>query len=154
MSTAPNHYNDNIIAEFRENGGTVTTGHGSGLLLLHSIGAKSGEERINPVLGIAEGDGWLIAASKGGAPENPAWFHNLLAHPETEVEVPAGDHVDTVAVRAEVVPDADYAAAWDAVRRPVERFRGLRRAHRTPHPGRSPHSPLTGRRERSLVLLR
>ena len=113
MSTAPNHYNDRIISEFRENGGTVTTGHGSGLLLLHSIGAKSGEERIHPVLGIADGDGWLIAASKGGSPENPAWYHNLLAHPETEVEVPAGDHVDTVAVRADVVPDADYPAAWD-----------------------------------------
>jgi len=113
VSTAPNHYNDRIISEFRENGGTVTTGHGSGLLLLHSIGAKSGEERIHPVLGIADGDGWLIAASKGGSPENPAWYHNLLAHPETEVEVPAGDHVDTVAVRADVVPDADYPAAWD-----------------------------------------
>jgi deazaflavin-dependent oxidoreductase (nitroreductase family) len=115
-------YNDKIIAEFRENGGTVTTGHGSGLLLLHSIGAKSGEKRINPVLGIVEGDGWLIAASKGGSPENPAWFHNLLAHPETEVEVPAGDHVDTVAVHAEVVPDADYPAAWA---RFVARSRGF-----------------------------
>lgn len=113
MSNAPLSYNDRIISEFRENGGTVTSGHGSGLLLLHSIGAKTGDKRISPVLGIAEGDGWLIAASKGGAPENPAWYHNLLAHPETEVEVPAGDHVDTVAVRAEVVADADYPAAWE-----------------------------------------
>jgi hypothetical protein len=55
------HYNDRIISEFRENGGTVTTGHGSGLVLLHSIGAKSGAERVSPVLAIPEGDGWLIA---------------------------------------------------------------------------------------------
>lgn len=110
--TAPRGYNDRIIAEFRENGGTVTTGHGSGLLLLHTVGAKSGAARIHPVLGIVDGDGWLIAASKGGSPENPSWYHNLLSHPETEIEVPAGDHVDTVAVRAEVVSDSEHDEAW------------------------------------------
>jgi deazaflavin-dependent oxidoreductase (nitroreductase family) len=90
----------------------MPTGRSSACRDRDSVGAHSGEERINPALGIVDGDGWLIAASKGGSPENPAWYHNLLAHPDTEVEVPAGDHVETVAVRAEVVPDAAYADVW------------------------------------------
>ena len=102
-------YNDRIITEFRENGGTVTTGHGSGLVLLHSIGAKSGVERIHPVLAIPDGDGWLIAASKGGAPENPAWFHNLLAHPDIEIETPDDG---TVAVHAERLTGAVRDEGW------------------------------------------
>lgn len=105
-------FNDGIIDEFRSNGGAVAR-FGSDLVLLHSIGAKSGAERIHPVLAIRDGDGWLIAASKGGAPEHPAWFHNVVAHPDVEIEAPdQRGGIDTVAVRAEVLAGETRDAAW------------------------------------------
>ena len=51
------------------------------MLLLHTTGAKSGKERVNPLAYQADGDGYVVFASKGGAPTNPDWFHNLLANP-------------------------------------------------------------------------
>ncbi|MEO8528756.1 MAG: nitroreductase/quinone reductase family protein [Pseudolysinimonas sp.] len=127
-------YNDKMIADFRENGGIVPTGHGSGLVLLHSKGAKSGTQRVHPLLGITEDDHWLVIASKGGSPENPSWYHNLLAHPETEIEVGANGHVDTVAVRAEVIADEDYLAAWAKFTDKSKAFEGYaeRTARRMP----------------------
>ena len=102
-------FNQKIIAEFRANGGHVeTAGFGDSLVILHSIGARSGQERVNPVLAIAVDGDWLIAASKAGAPENPAWYANLKAHPEVSIET-GTDTVDVVA--SEVLGD-DYAAAW------------------------------------------
>lgn len=79
-------FNEKNIAAFRENDGTVPH-FGRSLLLVHHIGAKSGTVRIAPVRGIPDPpDSWLIAASKGGADENPAWYHNLLAHPDIVIE--------------------------------------------------------------------
>jgi deazaflavin-dependent oxidoreductase (nitroreductase family) len=85
-------FNQQIIDEFRANGGMVETmGFGRSLVLVHALGAKSGQERINPVANIPQPDGSrLIAASKGGAPDNPAWYHNLLAHPDVTIETPEG----------------------------------------------------------------
>jgi deazaflavin-dependent oxidoreductase (nitroreductase family) len=84
----PNNWNQAIIDEFRANSGNVG-GYFAGktLLILHSIGAKSGEKRINPVAYVKDGDKYVIIASKGGAPTNPDWFYNLLAHPLVTVEV-------------------------------------------------------------------
>lgn len=99
-----------IIAEFRANGGHVETmGFGDSLIILHTTGATSGKERVNPVLAIPTADGgWLIAASKGGAPDDPLWYANLVAHPEATIEIGA----ETVDVSAnEIVGDA-YPAAW------------------------------------------
>ena len=82
--------NQRIIDQFRANGGTVGN-FGDNLVLLHHIGARSGVERVTPVMAIRDGeDTWLVAASKAGAPENPAWFHNLLAHPDVDIETPDG----------------------------------------------------------------
>ena len=107
-------FNDRIIAEFRANNGHVqTAGFGSNLVLLHTTGAKSGTPRISPLMGIAQPDGsWLVIASKGGAPEHPAWFHNLLAQPQAAVEVPTPSGIATVPVVATQVPEAEYAEAW------------------------------------------
>jgi deazaflavin-dependent oxidoreductase (nitroreductase family) len=104
-------WNQQIIDEFRSNGGDVATrGFGRTLVLLHHRGARTGGERISPVRAIREGDDtWLVAASKGGAPENPAWFHNLLAHPEASIETPAAGIVD---VHAEQLHGAERDAAW------------------------------------------
>lgn len=104
-------WNQQIIDEFRSNDGTVQTmGFGRNLVLVHHIGAKSGAERIAPLMGLRDSeDTWLIAASKGGAPDNPGWYHNLLAHPETVIETP-DDGI--VPVRAVELKDAERDTAW------------------------------------------
>lgn len=110
MSDIYTQRNQPIIDEFRANGGTVSHGFGRALVLLHHAGAKSGTLRVSPVMGIkTDADTWLVAASKAGAPENPAWFHNLLAHPDTEIETPEDG---VVAVRAEQLHGAERDAAW------------------------------------------
>jgi deazaflavin-dependent oxidoreductase (nitroreductase family) len=77
-----------IIKEFRANAGRVGGPFaGRSLLLLHTIGAKSGQQRINPVAYVTDSDRLVIIASKGGAPTNPDWYHNILAHPLVTVEV-------------------------------------------------------------------
>jgi len=83
-----NDWNQATIDEFRANSGKVGGRFaGRTLLLLHTVGAKSKEERINPVAYITDGDRFVIIASKGGAPTNPDWYYNLLAHPLVTVEV-------------------------------------------------------------------
>lgn len=83
-----NNRNQAIIDEFRANSGKVG-GYFAGrtLLVLHTIGAKSGKEHINPLVYIKDGDRLVIIASKGGAPSNPDWYYNILAHPLASVEV-------------------------------------------------------------------
>jgi len=80
--------NKKIIDEFRANDGKVG-GYFQGrpLLLLHTQGAKSGQERINPVAYVRDGDRFVVIASKGGAPTNPSWYHNIIANPLVTVEV-------------------------------------------------------------------
>ena len=102
-------FNERIIEEFRANGGTVETAGFGRRLVLHHVGAKSGVERVTPVMALPTDDGWVVAASKGGAPDNPAWFHNLLAHPDTAVEAPDDGEV---AVRAVPLEGAERDAAW------------------------------------------
>src|SRR5580692_129664 len=71
-----------IIAEFRANGGRVGGQfQGADILLLHHTGARSGAERVTPLAYQWVGDSFAVFAVKAGLPENPAWFHNLLAHP-------------------------------------------------------------------------
>lgn len=82
--------NKRVIDEFREHHGTVTTANfGRRLVLLHHVGAKSGQSMVTPVMHVRKGaDIWYVAASKGGAPSNPSWFYNLLAHPDIDIETP------------------------------------------------------------------
>ena len=82
-----NDWNKQVIDEFRANEGKVGGPFANmTLLLLHTTGAKSGEPRINPVAYIKDAGRYVIVASKGGAPTNPDWFHNLVANPEVGVE--------------------------------------------------------------------
>jgi len=105
----PNDYNQPIIDEFRANGGTVTH-FGRGLVLLHHTGAKSGIERVTPVAAWRTApDAWLIAASKAGAPDNPAWYHNLLAHPDLTIETPDDGEVQ---VHATGLTGDERDSAW------------------------------------------
>jgi deazaflavin-dependent oxidoreductase (nitroreductase family) len=96
-------FNRKVIDEFRANEGKVGGPfEGAPVLLLTSTGAKSGEQRTTPVVYQPDGERMVIFASKAGAPENPAWYHNLRANPIATVEVGP----DTVEVEA-VVTDGD-----------------------------------------------
>ncbi|WP_410669628.1 nitroreductase family deazaflavin-dependent oxidoreductase [Amycolatopsis sp. cmx-4-68] len=83
-----NAFNNQVVEEFRANEGVVSgMFEGKNVLLLTTIGAKSGEERLSPLVYTRDGDRYVIAASMGGAPKNPAWYHNLVANPKVTVEV-------------------------------------------------------------------
>ena len=81
-------FNNNVIEEFRANGGKVG-GYFEGrpMLLLTTTGARSGQQRTSPLVYTTDGDRLIIIASKGGAPTNPDWYHNLVATPTVTVEV-------------------------------------------------------------------
>jgi len=84
----PNDLNRRIIEEFRANGGKVGGFlKGMPVLLLHTTGAKSGLERTNPLAYQQVGDAVAVFGSKGGAPTNPDWYHNLVAHPKASIEI-------------------------------------------------------------------
>jgi deazaflavin-dependent oxidoreductase (nitroreductase family) len=83
-----NEWNTQIIAEFRANEGKVGGQfEGAPLLLLHSTGAKSGKERVNPLMPRIDGERMFVFASMAGAPRNPDWYYNVKANPEVEVEL-------------------------------------------------------------------
>jgi deazaflavin-dependent oxidoreductase (nitroreductase family) len=99
-----NDFNRAIVEEFRTNEGRVGGPfEGAPVLLLTSTGAKSGERRTTPVMYLPDGERMVIFASKGGAPTNPAWYHNLLANPQATVEVGP----ETVDVNAVVTSGED-----------------------------------------------
>jgi deazaflavin-dependent oxidoreductase (nitroreductase family) len=117
------NWNDAVLQQFRENGGTVER-FGRSLVVMHTLGAKSGEPRVNPVMGIADGDGWLVAATFAGQPVDPAWAHNLRAHPDIDLEVALpGSGTETVAVRATELPEPERTAAWSRFTDASEGFR-------------------------------
>jgi deazaflavin-dependent oxidoreductase (nitroreductase family) len=102
-------WNTQIIEEFRANDGKVGGRfEGATMLLLHTTGAKSGQERVNPLVYLADGDRMVVFASKGGAPTNPDWYHNLLANPEVTAEV----GTTTVRARARVTDGEERDALW------------------------------------------
>ena len=81
-------WNRQTIEEFRANKGKVGGfWEGKPLLLITTTGAKSSQHRTTPTMYMRDGDRMLIFASKGGAPTHPAWYHNLVAHPQVTVEV-------------------------------------------------------------------
>jgi len=103
-------WNDKVIAEFRANEGRVGGQfEGAPLLLLHSTGAKSGQERVHPMMYQAVGDGFAVFASKAGADTNPDWYHNLRAHPEARIEV----GTETLDVTARVLDADEREPIWE-----------------------------------------
>ncbi|WP_433713626.1 nitroreductase family deazaflavin-dependent oxidoreductase [Nocardia sp. CA-084685] len=107
-----NDWNQNIIAEFRANAGKVGGPfEGKDLLLLTTTGAKTGLPRTNPAAYIRDGDRFVIIASKAGAPDNPDWYHNLLANPKVTLEI-GTDTIEATATPITAGPERDrlYAA--------------------------------------------
>jgi deazaflavin-dependent oxidoreductase (nitroreductase family) len=114
-------WNSKIISEFRANGGKVGgMFEGASLLLLHTKGAKTGAERVNPLAYRADGDALVVFASKAGAPTNPDWFHNLLANPRASVEV--GTHTREVVAR--VADGEERHRLWEAQKQDSPGFAG------------------------------
>jgi deazaflavin-dependent oxidoreductase (nitroreductase family) len=102
MSDEMNDFNKQVVEEFRANEGKVGgMFEGKNVLLLTTIGAKSGNERLSPLVYTRDGDRIVIAASMGGAPKNPAWYHNLVANPKVTVEVGAEKFKATASVIAD-----------------------------------------------------
>jgi deazaflavin-dependent oxidoreductase (nitroreductase family) len=104
-------WNTTIIEQFRAQGGKGVAQFGDALLLLHHTGARTGTVRVNPLAYYDDGDRLVIVASKGGAPENPDWFYNLRANPDTTIEIGS----ETVAVRAVEITGDDYEQTWARV---------------------------------------
>jgi deazaflavin-dependent oxidoreductase (nitroreductase family) len=86
--------NARVIAEFRANRGHVGGDFAGAPLLLHTVGARTGEPRVNPAMYLPDDGRYLIFATNGGAGDHPAWYRNLMAHPGAQIEV--GDHVIAV----------------------------------------------------------
>lgn len=93
---------------------------GKPVLLLHHIGAKSGTERVSPLMYNTDGDQLVIFASKAGAETNPDWFHNLRANPDVEVEVGA----EQFPVKAKAVEGAERERLWDRQKAEFDQFAG------------------------------
>lgn len=113
MSSPMDHVDDwnaKIIEEFRANGGKVGGNfEGAPLLLLHTTGARSGKERINPMMYRDLGDGRVaVFASMAGQPTNPDWYHNLVAHPEVTAEI----GTETRRFRARTASSEERAPIW------------------------------------------
>ncbi len=104
-----NDFNTKIIEEFRANGGKLGGGfEGAPMLLLTTVGAKSGKTRVNPMMYLDEGGRRYVFASKAGAPTNPDWFYNLVANPDVTIEV----GTDTLDVVATPVEDEERARVY------------------------------------------
>ena len=102
-------WNAGIIEEFRTNQGKVGGPFaGVPILLLHHTGARTGKVRVNPLAYQADGDRFAVFGSKGGAPTNPDWYHNLLANPEATIEV----GTETISVRARVAEGEERERIW------------------------------------------
>jgi deazaflavin-dependent oxidoreductase (nitroreductase family) len=97
------------VRVYRETGGERGYNwRGTTILLLTTTGRKSGEPRTTPLIHRVDGDRWVIIASKGGAPDHPAWFKNLQASPDATIEVQA----DTVPVTASIAEGEERSRLW------------------------------------------
>lgn len=104
-----NDWNRKIIAEFRENGGKVGGPFaGASMILVHHVGARSGTERVSPMVWFPDGDRMLVVASAAGSPKNPDSYHNLKANPRVDVEV----GTETFPVVAEELDADERAEKW------------------------------------------
>jgi deazaflavin-dependent oxidoreductase (nitroreductase family) len=112
-------WNTAIIEEFRANDGRVGGNFkGAPMLLLHTVGARSGQPRVNPMVYRREGDAYVVFASKAGAPTNPDWYHNLIARPDVEAEI----GTETVALTARVAEGEERDHLWTAQKQVMPGF--------------------------------
>jgi deazaflavin-dependent oxidoreductase (nitroreductase family) len=137
VSNSYNDFNRALMQDLRANRGKASGGpfKGGQVLILTTKGAKSGELREHPLAYSRDGDLHVVVASKGGAPTNPAWFHNLVANPIVTVEV-LGDKFQA---KAKVVEDD-------------EEYERLYAQHASIMPGFNEYRRRTSRRIPVIVL--
>ncbi len=104
-------WNAKVIDEFRSNDGRVGAFADQPLLLLTHRGARTGTARTNPLAYFRDGDDYVVVASKGGAPTNPDWYHNLLVYPDATIEV----GTEELAVTARVAEGPEREHQWEIV---------------------------------------
>lgn len=105
--SSPNDFNQAVIEEFRANDGAVKAFANTPLLLLTTTGAKSGKRRLNPLAYLKDGDRWVVVASKGGAPDNPDWYYNVIANPMVTVELGGDKTFQAQATTIDEGPERD-----------------------------------------------
>ncbi|MGN6562566.1 MAG: nitroreductase family deazaflavin-dependent oxidoreductase [Thermomicrobiales bacterium] len=117
-------FNEQLIAEFRANGGGTTGPFANRpLLLLTTTGAKSGQRRTTPLVHTTDGDRLVVIASMGGAPTSPAWYHNLVANPVVTVEL----GTETFQARAMVAQEPERTRLYDQQAALMPSFAGYQR---------------------------
>lgn len=117
----PNDFNASIIEEFRANDGVVSGPfEGAPIVLLHTVGARSGAARVNPLVSQPVGDEVAVFASANGSPKHPDWFRNLEAHPDTTVEI--GTEVRDV--HARVAEGDERTQIWERQKSLMPGFAG------------------------------
>ena len=117
--------NQQVIDEFRANGGRCGGPfEGNPMVLLTTTGARSGLPRISPVTYTTDGDRWVLIASKAGADHHPAWYHNLVAHPEVVLEV----GTERFAARARVAEEPERSRLYAERVAVMPRFDGYRQS--------------------------
>jgi len=117
--------NQQVIDEFRANGGRCGGPfEGNPMVLLTTTGARSGLPRISPVTYTTDGDRWVLIASKAGADHHPAWYHNLVAHPDVVLEV----GTERFAARARVAEEPERSRLYAERVAVMPRFDGYRRS--------------------------
>ncbi len=113
-------WNEKIINEFRANGGKVGGYFANNtLLLLHTTGAKSGKERVNPLVTFEDGERLVIVASKGGAPSHPDWYYNIVANPVVTVEY----GTEEFQARATVTSEPERTELYERMENTFETFK-------------------------------
>ena len=118
-------FNTMVIEEFRANGGVVTEAapFGDSLVVLHATGARSGRERLTPLVSPVIDGKRVLVASKAGAPDNPDWYYNLLAHPDITVETGDGTAISSAEVSAVDLKGAERDSAWERFKAASDGFR-------------------------------
>jgi deazaflavin-dependent oxidoreductase (nitroreductase family) len=118
-------WNDTVIEEFRAGNARIADMFDrSALLLLHTVGAKTGEPRTSPVAFFRDGDRLLIVASAAGRDQNPAWYHNLLANPKVQVDLWENDELKTITGTARVPVDDERERLWAQITAVAPGFAG------------------------------
>ncbi|QBD75740.1 nitroreductase family deazaflavin-dependent oxidoreductase [Ktedonosporobacter rubrisoli] len=109
-------WNNNVIQEFRSNGGKVGGRYqGASLLLLTTTGRKSGKAHTSPLAYQIEGGRYIVVASRMGSPAHPAWYLNLAAQPEVTVEV-GNEHFKAIATTVDSAEREQLLEKWPMVK--------------------------------------
>jgi deazaflavin-dependent oxidoreductase (nitroreductase family) len=118
-TAGPADFDTKIVDEYRANGGKLGGMFaGADLLLLHHTGAKSGVRRVSPLAYQRIGESFAVFGSRAGSAANPDWLYNIVAHPDTTIEI----GTKTVPVVARVAEPAERDVIWDRQKRRVPQF--------------------------------